>query len=116
MNYDKMPVSVHAGSGWDGQIFLVIRKKSLIKTQEIERDFRNLHDGIEELFNLYGSADKSDVIKKIKEGLVLVYGEDRRCKGLGYLSEDIGEFLNKKNKVLYDYFKENNSLLFGLEE
>jgi hypothetical protein len=116
--FNLMPVSVHAGGGWEGHVFLIIRKKK--EDKELIEMTSNLYDGIENLFELHGSANKKEVLsiitKKLlyvqKEGLIIPLSEIRESEPISSASE----FLKPINQELFNYFSEKNSLLSALEE
>jgi hypothetical protein len=118
--FKLMPVSVHAGGGWEGHVFLVIRKKKKEDTELIETTNLNLYDGIENVFELHGSANKKEVLsiitKKLQyvqnEGLIIPLSEIRESEPISSASE----FLKPINQELFNYFSEKNSLLSGREE
>lgn len=108
IDYEKMPVSVHAGGGWEGHVFLVIRKSTGKKNS-------NLYDGIEGEFELFGSAQKKEVLSIVTKKLVYV-----KDSGLVIPISEIDEnlpissaskYLDAVNKELFDYFTKNSSLI-----
>ena len=108
LEYEKMPVSVHAGGGWEGHVFLAIRTESGKKNV-------NLYEGIEGEFQIFGTAQKKEVLSIITKKLVYV-----KDSGLVIPISEIDEYLpissasrylDSVNRELFDYFLKNSSLI-----
>ena len=107
-NYEKMPISVHAGGAWEGHVFLMIKKGDKIENT-------NIYYGVESSFFLSGSASPKEVLSIIVKKLQYMFE-------LGYIIPPLeidehkpissaSKFLEPINEELYQYFLKTDSLL-----